>query len=63
MEAGAEPLWCPPSLYTVVWWMVAPGLVLISLAELEHFLRVSCSEMMDAAMLTTVDLSTGLREI
>ena len=41
------------------------GLVLISLAELEleHFLRVSCSEMMDAAMLTIVDLSTGLREI
>ena len=39
------------------------GLVLISLAELEHFLRVSCSEMIDAAMLTTVDLSTGLREI
>ena len=43
------------------WWHL--GLVLISLAELEHFLRVSCSEMIDAAMLTTVDLSTGLREI
>ena len=39
------------------------GLVLISLAELEHFLRVSCSEMMDAAMLTIAQLSTGLREI
>ena len=62
MEAGAEPLWCPPSLYTVGgWWHLR--LVLISLAELEHFLRVSCSEMMDAAMLTTVDLSMGLREI
>ena len=35
--------------------------MLISLAELEHFLRVSCSEMMDAAK-TTVDLSKGPRE-
>ena len=39
------------------------GLVLISLAELEHFLRVSCSEMMDADTVTIAQLLTGLREI
>ena len=43
--------------------MPAAGLVLISLAELEHFLRVSCSEMMDADTVTIAQLLTGLREI